>query len=63
MATKSILKDIVIKDKKMTSSLVNALESAKGKHAKDVIFSRAIRNADADLINKVFGDKNNGRNR
>lgn len=57
MATKSILKSIVIKDKKSSSSLINALESAEGKHAKEVSFSRAVRNADDEMIKKMFGDK------
>ena len=52
MATKSILKNIVIKDKKSCSSLINALEGAKGKIAKEVNFSRSVR-----TIKKMFGDK------
>ena len=40
MATKSILKNVDIKDKKLGKSLVIALENATGKHAKDVQLSR-----------------------
>ena len=36
MATKSILKNVDIKDKKLAKSLITALENAKGKKAKDV---------------------------
>ena len=54
MATKSILKNVVIKDKKSCSSLVNALESAKGKRAKEVIYSRSVRTADDEMIKKMF---------
>ena len=57
MATKSVLKNIVIKDKKTGSALINALESAKGKKAKEVKFSRSVRNADDEMIMKMFGDK------
>lgn len=57
MATKSILKSIVIKDKKSSSSLINALENAEGKRSKDVSFSRAVRNADDEMIKKMFGNK------
>lgn len=57
MATKSILKSINIKDRKNGSKLVNALESAKGKKAKDVIMSKAVCMADDSLIKKMFGDK------
>ena len=55
MATKSILKRIVIKDKKSSSALVNALESAKGKKANEVVFSRTVRTADDEMIKKMFG--------
>lgn len=55
MATKSILKSIVIKDKKSSSALVNALESAKGKKANEVVFSRTVRTADDEMIKKMFG--------
>ncbi len=54
MATKSILKSIVIKDKKSSTALVNALESAKGKKANDVTFSRTVRTADDEMIKKMF---------
>lgn len=54
MATKSILKSIVIKDKKSSSALVNALESAKGKKANEVVFSRTVRTADDEMIKKMF---------
>lgn len=57
MATKSILKNIVIKDKKTGAALINALESAKDKKAKEVNFSRSVRNADDEMIMKMFGDK------
>ena len=42
MATKSILKNVDIKDKKLGKSLVIALENAAGKHAKDVQLSRTF---------------------
>lgn len=54
MATKSILKNVVIKDKKSCSSLVNALESAKGKRAKEGVYSRFVRTADDEMIKKMF---------
>ena len=54
MATKSILKNIVIKDKKSCRSLINALENAKGKTRKEVVFSRGYRTATEDDIDKIF---------
>lgn len=57
MATKSILKSIVIKDKKTGNALVNALENARNKTSKDVMFSRAVRTADDETITKIFGER------
>lgn len=54
MATKSILKNIVIKNKKSCCSLINALETAKGKIRKEVVFSRDYRTATEDDIDKIF---------
>ncbi|WP_204220831.1 hypothetical protein [Megamonas hypermegale] len=54
MATKSILKNIVIKDKKSCRSLINALENAKGKKRKEVIFSRGYKTATEEDIDKIF---------
>jgi hypothetical protein len=54
MATKSILKNIVIKDKKSCRSLINALENAKGKTRKEVVFSRSYRTATEDDIDRIF---------
>ncbi len=56
MATKSILKSVIIKDKATSTSLINALENAKNKKAIDVTLSRTVRNADSELIKKIFGD-------
>ena len=56
MATKSILKSVIIKDKVTSSSLINALENAKKKKSKDVVLSRAVRVADSDMIQKLFGE-------
>lgn len=58
MATKSILKNITIKDKATTRSFINALENADKKSEKEVTFTRAVRTADKELIQKLFGDKN-----
>ena len=57
MATKSILKSINIKDRKSARSLVNALENASGKHAKDVVRSRSFSDASREDIRKMFGEK------
>ena len=52
MATRSILKNIVVKDRKFCHSLISALE-----HSKDQL-TRQVRNLDKDDIIKIFGDKN-----
>ncbi|MCM1112190.1 MAG: hypothetical protein NC399_02930 [Muribaculum sp.] len=54
MATKSILKNVDIKDKKLGKSLVIALEHAAGKHAKDVQLSRTYEDARGDRLNAIF---------
>lgn len=56
MATKSILKNITIKNKATTRSLTNALENAGKKQVKDVTFSRGVRQADRALIQTLFGE-------
>ena len=57
MATKSILKNVDIKDKKLSKSLIVALESAKGKHGKEVTLSRTYSDVRGDKILEIFGDK------
>lgn len=57
MATKSILKNVDIKDKKLGKSLVVALENAASKHAKIVTLSRTYKDIRGDKINEVFGKK------
>lgn len=54
MATKSILKNIDIKDKKLSKSLVIALEHAVGKHAKDVQLSRTYEDVRDDKLRSIF---------
>jgi len=56
MATKSILKNIDIKDKESAFALINALENAFGKHAQPVIRSRGFSDASVDDIKKMFGE-------
>lgn len=56
MATKSILKTIHIKNKKTAQALIQALENAKGKKAKDVTMSRMHSTASRDEIKKLFGE-------
>lgn len=55
MATKSISKSVHIKSRASARSLVNALENASGKHAKDVVRSRSFSDASREDIRKMFG--------
>lgn len=55
MATKSILKNVDIKDKKLGKSLVIALENAAGKRAKDVQLSRTYEDVRGDKMRRIFG--------
>ncbi len=55
MATKSFLKNIVIKDKKAAMSFLCALENAEGKHKKKVDFDTAVETVkDSEKIKKIF---------
>ena len=56
MATKSILKDINVKEKNFGRSLVNALENSKGKHSKDVQLSRTYSEITGEKIKQLFGN-------
>ena len=56
MATKSILKNVDIKDKKLGKSLVVALEHAAGKSSKKIIMNRSYKDIHGEDIKKVFGD-------
>lgn len=57
MATKSVLKNIDIKTPSAACSLVNAMESAKGKYAQPVVNNRSFSDASRDEIRKMFGEK------
>lgn len=54
MATKSILKNVDIKEKKLGKSLVVALENAAGKHAKDVQLSRTYEDVRGDKLRSIL---------
>lgn len=54
MATKSILKNVDIKDKKLGTSLVVALENATRKKAKDVTLSHTYSDIHSEEINGFF---------
>lgn len=57
MATKSILKNIDIKDKKLGKSLVIALENAAGKHAKDVQLTRTYEDVWGDKLRSILNNE------
>lgn len=54
MATKSILKNVDIKDKKLGKSLVVALENASGKRAKDVQLSRTYEDVRGEKLRDIL---------
>lgn len=58
MATKSILKNVTIKDKRSACLLVSALENASGKRSQPVQHQRPHSDASRDDIRKMFGDTN-----
>lgn len=55
MATKSFLKNIVIKDKKSAERFINALERAENKKAKKVTIDKMVEDVtDGSQIRKLF---------
>ena len=57
MATKSIMKNVTIKDRKSALALANALDSANRRKSVDVSFSRSVREASREDIAKIFKDQ------
>ena len=57
MATKSILKNIVIKDKKATVRLVNALEQSTKKRDRTNRGKVSYSYANSDELRRIFSDK------
>ena len=53
MATKSILKNVDIKDKKLGKSLIMALENA-GKHTKEIHLSRTYEDVKGEKLRSIF---------
>ena len=61
MATKSFLKEIVIKDKKSAESFINALENAANKKAKKVRINKMVEDVtDGERIRKIFSKQKYG---
>jgi len=57
MATKSFLKNIVIKDKKSVEKFITALEQAENKKAKKVVINKRTEEiTDSEQIRKIFSD-------
>ncbi len=57
MATKSILKNINIKDKRVGRSLVSSLEKAKDKEVAAVVMSKKVKEIKGDEIGALFVGK------
>lgn len=55
MATKSFLKNIIIKDKKSVAAFIDALENAEGKKRKKVRIDKLVEDIDdKQKIRKIF---------
>lgn len=55
MATKSFLKEIVIKDKKTAENFISALENAENKKNRKVKMDKRVENiTDSEQIRKIF---------
>lgn len=59
MATKSFLKNIIIKNRKSANDFLSALEHAEGKNRKDVKFKVPVKTIkDENVIRKMFAGEN-----
>lgn len=56
MATKSIYKNLVIRDERLAVRLANALDSAKPK-GKKVVLSKSCQEITGEKIKEIFGEK------
>lgn len=54
MATKSILKNVEIRDRKFGRKFADAIEKAKTTHSKEVVYSRPYREVKGEEIKKLF---------
>lgn len=54
MATKSILKNIFIKDKHKSLTLINAIEQSQKKMGKKVVFQKVVKEIKDKDIKKLF---------
>ncbi len=57
MATKSIIKDVVIRDVKLVKKLIFALEQAENKGRIPVAYSRPVNNINRDQVKLLFSEK------
>jgi hypothetical protein len=58
MATKSIYKNVVIKNSSLSRTLVSALENAQNKTSKDVRLSKSCRGLKRGQIKDILGESN-----
>lgn len=54
MATKSFLKTIDIKNKKLAKDFVHALENAENKTAKEVVVGKKVKHMSREEIRSIF---------
>lgn len=61
MATKSFLREIIIKNKKSAEKFIDALENAENKKAKKVKINKMVQDVtDCEQIRKIFNQKQYG---
>jgi hypothetical protein len=57
VATKSIIKDVVIRDTHLVKKLIVALEEAENKGRINVTFSKPVNDISKDQVKLLFGEK------
>jgi hypothetical protein len=57
MATKTIIKDVVIRDVNLAKNLIIALEQAENKGRISVKYSKPVNNITRDQVKLLFGER------
>lgn len=58
MATESMLKSVVIKDRRTCIKFLKALECSKAAKTKPVVMQRRVSDMTREQVQKIFGAKN-----
>ncbi len=55
MATKSFMKNVMIRQKPLAQNFIRAVENAQNKHSKVVVMTKSIQEIHGEALKKIFG--------